>query len=87
MSETLEKIFLDAPLRKPCSLQTDKKKKFSNSSSKAIIKQNDIQHFASKGFKKAAVTMRFNSIYQNPNLDLPVRQGFTKVSCRIKGSS
>ena len=46
--------------RKPRGLQTDKGKEFFNSDFQAMIKRNNIQHFASESEQQAAVVKLFN---------------------------
>lgn len=60
VSEAFAKVLFDAAPRKPRRLQTDKGKEFFNSSFEALMKRNDIQHFASESDQKAAVAERFN---------------------------
>ena len=58
--EAFDQVLKAAHPRNPGRLQTDKGKEFFHSDFQALMKRNDIQHFASESEQNAAVVERFN---------------------------
>ena len=60
VTEAFHSVMEQAAPRKPERLQTDKGKEFFNKDFGALMKRNNINHFATESDQKAAVVERFN---------------------------
>lgn len=60
VADAFKRVLSDAAPRRPTRLHTDKGKEFFNSVFKELMKNNEIQHFASESDTKAAGAERFN---------------------------